>query len=477
MNFASIPFICYFLPIAVLGYFVFSFSRTIQNVYLLVCSVAFYALGEPSFAFITIVSVLVNYILGLVIQKLKRQFTKRIITIFGCIINLAVLAIFKYYTTVANVLKNLFSLEFDVYKLVVPIGLSFVTFRAVSYLVDIYRNKISAEKNILNLGLYISFFPQIIGPFMSYDEMKPQIINRNQSLDTITASISRLAQGIIKKVLIANNIRILTDTVFSLSNIESAYNQMAVLTSWVGAIAFILGLYYDILSYTDMAIGLGGIFGFKLDENFERPFFATSLTDFISRWHITLNRWFKEYIYYSLGGSRVVNQDIMVRNLAILWIVFGVWHELDITFICFGLVIFILLLAEKILQINKSKSFSAGKRVYTILAVLMLGVLFKSENTWQLSRMFMNMFGLTGNSFVNLALFEYIKEYSLVLVVAIISLFPIRKILKSHLNDKHYALFERIYSSIYVIAISVLTVISILGLVNNGGTPFIYFEF
>lgn len=296
MVFSSITFLIYFLPVVILGYYFLGFSRRLQNFWLLIMSLVFYAWGEPVFVFILIGSICVNWIFGILIGIFdKNKPARKLALILDCIFNIGVLCIFKYTNFIIDSINSAIGKEdfITVPRIALPIGISFFTFQIISYIVDVYRRDVEVQKNILSLGLYIAFFPQLVaGPIVRYNSIAGQIKNRTHTLDKFSDGVNRFLRGLIKKILIANNLAIIADKVFELSGAGSDAVKVPVLLAWLGAISYTLQLYYDFSSYSDMAIGLGKMFGFTFEENFNYPFIAKSAREFMARWHISLQTWF-----------------------------------------------------------------------------------------------------------------------------------------------------------------------------------------
>ena len=332
MLFSSIPFLVYFFPIVFLGYYLLSFSRMAQNIWLLLASLLFYAWGEPVYVFLMIGSILFNSIIAIIIEKVEDSKVKKGLLITSIVGNIAVLFFFKYLGFVFGIINSGFKGLLPDLKIALPIGISFFTFQALSYVVDVYRGVTKAE-NPFYVGLYIAFFPQLIaGPIVQYNTIAEQIRDRKSSIDKIALGLSRFAVGVGKKIIIANSFGTIADNVFNWSLIGTDKLPVPATLAWLGSIAYSLQLYYDFSAYSDMAIGLGLCFGFKFKENFNYPYIAGSVSEFWKRWHISLTDWFREYVYIPLGGNRVANRDTMVRNLAIVWLLTGIWHGANWTF-------------------------------------------------------------------------------------------------------------------------------------------------
>ena len=304
MLFSSTTFLYLFFPIVIIIYYtILRTSRLLQNVFLLGASLAFYAWGEPKFVFVLMVSISVNWLLGLIIDKNRENKTAaKLIVGIDIAFNLGLLFVFKYLTYTGSLLQSIAGIDLHVPKITLPIGISFFTFQAMSYVIDVYRQTGEVQTNLLYVGLYISFFPQLIaGPIVRYETIADEIKNRKESLTDFFDGFARFVVGLSKKVLLANSFAILADRVFDAAR---AGDSISVLFGWLGAVAYSFQIFYDFSGYSDMAIGMGRMFGFHFLENFNYPYISTSITGFWRRWHISLGTWFRDYLYIPLGGSR-----------------------------------------------------------------------------------------------------------------------------------------------------------------------------
>ncbi|MDE7430166.1 MAG: MBOAT family protein, partial [Lachnospiraceae bacterium] len=309
MLFSSVVFLFVFFPVVLVLYYMFFFSRVLQNVILLLASLVFYAWGEPVYVLLMLASILVNSVLAGLISVLRGTKSRKILLFIAIGLNIATLFVFKYLGFVME------TMGFEPVSLPLPIGISFFTFQAMSYVIDVYRRTVKAT-NPFYVGLYISFFPQLIaGPIIQYNSIADQIRHRKSNFDMFSLGVSRFTVGLGKKILLANCFAGIADNVFQWSMIGTERMVIPAMLAWLGSIAYSLQIYFDFSAYSDMAIGLGLCFGFKFPENFNYPYIATSISDFWRRWHISLTDWFREYVYFPLGGSRVSNQDFMVRNM------------------------------------------------------------------------------------------------------------------------------------------------------------------
>ena len=348
MLFSSAVFLYAFLPATIAVYYLLLRKwRKAQNYFLLFVSLFFYGWGEPKFVLVMLLSIFANYIFALLVdygkKKEKKYFCKAVIAL-TVIFNLAILFVYKYLNFTAGIFENIFGVNFGLPKILLPIGISFFTFQAMSYVLDVYRDRGAVQKNILNVGLYISFFPQLIaGPIVRYETVAEEINNRKETVEDFFGGFIRFIYGFAKKVLLSNNFAIIADRAFDTA---AAGGELSVSMSWLGAVSYAFQIFFDFGGYSDMAIGLGRMFGFHFLENFDYPYISRSITEFWRRCHISLGSWFRDYVYFPLGGSRV-NKPRLILNLFVVWFLTGVWHGANWTFILWGLIYFVLLVVEK----------------------------------------------------------------------------------------------------------------------------------
>lgn len=472
MLFSSIVFLFYFFPVVFLLYYLFSFSRTLQNVLLLIASLVFYAWGEPVYVLLMMASIVFNSIMGWLVGN-KEGKSKKMwlwITVAG---NLAVLFVFKY---LGFVLKNIGLGNLGV-ELPLPIGISFFTFQALSYVVDVYKGTTKVD-NVFNVGLYISFFPQLIaGPIIQYNSVADQIRNRKSSFDKVAMGICRFTTGLGKKVLLSNCFAAIADNVFQWSAIGTDKEVVPVMLAWLGSIAYSLQIYFDFSAYSDMAIGLALCFGFKFGENFNYPYIATSISDFWKRWHISLTDWFREYVYFPLGGNRVANQDYMVRNMFIVWLLTGIWHGANWTFIFWGLMYFLFQLAERFFEYPDKMRSPFLKHAYTLLVVNAAWVVFRANDLYQAGRFFMNMLGINNNGFYSDIAVMLIRENWVFLVLGIVFSTPIARNMNEMLYAKQGSVVNKLYTVLYPVVMLIILIVSVSYLASGTYNPFIYFNF
>ena len=471
MLFSSTVFIYIFLPFVLLGYYlVFRWNRFAQNLFLLAASLLFYSWGEPKFVFIMIASILVNWLFGLLVEELRGRRLCTFALILDVVFNLAILFVFKYLTFVGNEINHLFGWNHQIPDLALPIGISFFTFQAMSYVIDVYREKAAAQENLFYVGLYISFFPQLIaGPIVRYVTIADEIKNRHETWDDFFDGFVRFAIGLSKKVLLANSFAIVADQVF---NANSRGAVISVAFCWLGAVAYTLQIYFDFSGYSDMAIGLGRMFGFHFLENFDYPYISTSVTEFWRRWHISLGTWFRDYLYIPLGGNRSgTGRNIL--NLFIVWFLTGLWHGANYTFILWGMMYFCLLVFERATDFYKTKDnvISIVKWFYTIFFVMTGWVVFRSDSIKDAYEFLRKMFGLNGNPVFDGLFSGWFSQNVILISIGFFLCTPLLETIQNKVKENLF--FEWIKTG----AVTGLFVLSIASLVSSSYNPFIYFHF
>lgn len=472
MLFSSTTFLYLFLPtVLFFNFVVFRKSRLLQNIFLLFASLFFYAWGEPKFVLVMIASIITNWFFGLMVSK-KRDSQKlcKLLIALDVTFNLAILFVFKYLAFTFGIIDGVFKAGLPIPNIALPIGISFFTFQAMSYVLDVYRQKGEVQTNVLYVGLYISFFPQLIaGPIVRYDTIADQIKNRKETVDDFFDGFARFVVGLAKKVLLANSFAFLADQSF---DAVKNGNSISVMFGWLGAIAYTLQIFFDFSGYSDMAIGLGRMFGFHFLENFDYPYISTSITEFWRRWHISLGTWFRDYLYIPLGGSRC-SKGKNIFNLFVVWFLTGLWHGANFTFIIWGLMYFVLLVIEKLTGLHKKtgKKIIVFKWLYTILFVVLGWVLFRSESIGDAIRYLGSMFGLAGNAFLDGTFTAWFTQNMILLTVGIILCTPLFRMLDRKFENSNVAGY------IKAIGIICLFVLSVASLVSSAYNPFIYFNF
>lgn len=467
MLFSSVSFLFVFFPIVFLLHLIV--PKNLKNYILLIASIIFYAWGEPRYLIIMLLNIVINYwgAIGVHHYQDNKKISK-LILILSIIGNLSFLFYFKYFNFIIENINYVFHSKIDIVKVIMPIGISFYTFQAMSYLVDVYRKEVEIQTDFCKLALYITLFPQLIaGPIVKYKDIAKQIDNRDIQLDKISYGMKRFVIGLSKKMLIANTLGAVADKVFSLP-----VHNFDCLTAWIGALAYSFQLFYDFSGYSDMAIGLGSIFGFKFLENFNYPYISKSITEFWRRWHISLSTWFKEYLYIPLGGNRVSKK----QNLLNLWIVFlatGIWHGAEWTFVVWGMWHGLFIIIERLTNFAKKeggKGLSLFKHIYTILAFVIGWVIFRAPTVHYAWRYIRRMFGLYSKE-EYLFYFSYFINYVEIFVFAcaIICAIPL---FKNILNTKSNV--SKILINIWFICLLVMSISSVAASTYN---PFIYFRF
>lgn len=464
MVFSSLTFICIFLPCTFLMYTLIP-NLKIKNIFLVLISLLFYAYGEPVYVFLMIFSIIVNYILGIGIGNDNSK--KKFLMILAIIINLGLLSVFKYSSFAVETLNSLLKVTIHKPKIRLPIGISFYTFQSLSYIVDVYRKNVKPQKNLGKMMLYISFFPQLIaGPIVKYHDINQQIDNRKQSSELVAKGLRRFILGLSKKVLIANTMASVADSIFALQS-----DNLNILSAWLGAVAYLMQIYYDFSGYSDMAIGLGMMFGFRFKENFNYPYSADSIKDFWRRWHISLSTWFKEYLYIPLGGNRK-GKARTYFNKIFVFLCTGLWHGANWTFIIWGLYHGFFLLLEGIMP--RIKCPKILRHLYTIIVVCIGFVIFRSDNITYACKMIKTMFQGNNFNFKNMNVFwsQITPLFILTLILAIVFAMPVKKAI-SNVNMHLYAALNKLYSIFSIVLLG----LCLLNLAGGTYNPFIYFRF
>ena len=402
----------------------------------------------------------------------------RLLLVLDCAANLGVLFVFKYLgfavTNLKAVLGDSFLPQVDI---ALPIGISFFTFQALSYVIDVYRDTVRVQKNPFYVALYIALFPQLVaGPIVRYSTVAEEIRNRVHSWELLSEGACRFVQGLAKKLLLANTFAVVADNIYSLTEAGHQLVKIPVTLAWLGSFAYTLQIFFDFSGYSDMAIGLGKMFGFHFEENFNYPYISKSVSEFWRRWHISLSTWFREYVYFPLGGSRVENKDKMVRNLLVVWLLTGLWHGANWTFVFWGLFNFVCLLLERLFLFEKWKAHPVWKHLYTMLMVNFGWVLFRSESFYQFQEYLGNMFGLNGNGFFSGQALMFLQEYAVYWVIGILLCLPAAGWLKKKLASLP-KLSKTSFAVVYPVGMAGLFFVCVTYLVRSGYNPFIYFNF
>lgn len=471
MVFSSMTFIWIFLPILLFVYYIS--KEKYRNIILLFFSLIFYSWGEPKYIVLMLISILVNYIFGRILDKCNKKKNKKIVLIVSIVFNLGLLVYFKYFNFIATNIDNIIGQNVIPNKnIVLPIGISFYTFQIMSYIIDLYRGDIKVQKNLLNLALYISFFPQLIaGPIVKYKDIDEQLQKRTVTIEKFSNGIKKFVYGLAKKVIFANTLAYIADTIFN-SNIELLNMPIA----WLGAICYTLQIYFDFSGYSDMAIGLGKMFGFEFMENFNLPYISESITEFWRRWHISLSTWFKEYLYIPLGGNRKGKIRTYI-NLLIVFLATGIWHGASWNFVVWGLFNGFFLVIERIklkelLDKNKLKFVN---HIYALLVIIFGWVLFRAD-TLRSALQYMKIMIIPSKKLANFDTSLIINNRNIIMIIVVILFSGILQTIFNKLKNKEK--IKEVYHRYFeVIVISLLMFISIMMLASNTYNPFIYFRF
>lgn len=481
MIFSSTTFIFVFLPCVLAAYYLL--KETYRNAFLLIASLFFYAWGEPKFVFIMIISIVINYLTALGISYFAdrggRYSIRKLLLGLSVCLNIGLLFIFKYLNFTTSYLSKLIP-SLPVTSIALPIGISFFTFQGLSYIIDIYNKQERVQRNVIDLGLYISFFPQLIaGPIVRYKTIAAEIKGRKSEWSDFCQGVKRFIIGISKKIILANNMALVSDKAFSLN-----VGELTVVMGWLGMICYTFQIYFDFSGYSDMAIGLGRMFGFHFNENFDSPYTSKSITEFWRRWHISLGSWFRDYVYIPLGGSRV-KRERHIFNLFVVWLLTGIWHGARWNFIVWGFLHFVLLIIEKYLIHPENLTRLKGIlwQVFSVFCIAFGWVIFRANGLHGAFRYIKGMFGLNGNEFIKAQTVFYGREYIFLILITALFSVPLSDWIKNRLsklqeNGKASFLIKIAASSgIEIMLYCTLFLFSVSYLVMGAHNPFIYFNF
>ena len=465
MLFSSITFLYCFLPCVLLVYFVV--PDRLKNFTLLASSLIFYGWGEPKYLVFMLLSVTQSYIAALLVERFRGKKLAKLALALSAVASLGLLAYCKYADFFIENFNAVTGLSVPLLKVALPVGISFYTFQILSYVVDVYRGDVPAQRNFIDLAMYIAMFPQLIaGPIVRYSDIAGSLKNRKTTLADASEGIRRFSIGLAKKILLANSAALLVSEF-------KAYNEKTVLFYWLYALAYMLHIYFDFSGYSDMAIGLGRIFGFRFSENFNYPYISASITEFWRRWHISLGGWFRDYLYIPLGGNRV-KPFRHVINILVVWAATGFWHGASWNFVLWGLLYAALLLFEKYVLHPKIR-FAVPMHIYTLLFVMLGFILFDSASVADALTSFKALFGFGGIPAANTASLYYLKSNIVLLVVAVIGATPLPKLLYEKIGLRK--LGGKILAVVTPLATLASVAICTAYLIDGSFNPFVYFRF
>lgn len=471
MLFSSTVFLFLFLPAVLILYYIG--PRKVRNLILFVFSLIFYAWGEPVYVFLMIGSTVVAYITGLLADKTvkgRKAWVPKVSLIVAILWNMGLLLFFKYTDFFINNANDIFGLHIKLLGLKLPIGISFYSFQTLSYVIDVYRGDVKAQKNYLTLGTYVALFPQLIaGPIVRYKDVAEQMKNRKETMGNFAAGVHRFTIGLGKKVLLANSIGALFDTISS-----TPQSEMSVTAAWLGIIAYTFQIYFDFSGYSDMAIGLGKMFGFDFLENFNYPYISDSITEFWRRWHMSLSSWFRDYVYIPLGGNRKGKLRQCV-NIMIVWFLTGFWHGANWNFMIWGVYFGVILLCEKLFllkALTKIPKFIG--HIYALILIVIGWGIFAFDDFGKLTQNFKNMFGISDISFINDQAVAWLATYALTFVILITASTPLIKKIGTLVKGGFPALYSCVLQPVMVLGLLILCTAYLAG---NSFNPFLYFRF
>lgn len=464
MVFSSLVFMFAYLPITLLAYYLV--PRQGRNIFLFIVNLIFYGWGEPRLVLLMVFNIFFNYIGGWLVDKYRADAKKKkLFLILTCVLDIGILAVFKYTGMITETLNMLPFLNIPELQISLPIGISFYTFQTMSYVIDVYRDDAPVSKNFINFGTYVALFPQLIaGPIVRYRDVAEQLVNRRETLEMFTKGVKLFMVGLAKKVIIANTMGTLTTNIFATTD------ENGVVGTWVGMIAYTFQIYFDFSGYSDMACGLGNMMGFEFLKNFNYPYIAKSITDFWRRWHISLSTWFKEYVYIPLGGNRKgVKRQIL--NLLIVWGLTGLWHGAAYNFVLWGLYYGLLLILEKfVLKKFLDRLPSFVQHIYTLFIIIIGWGLFYFTDVGQLGEFMVDLFNF-GNGICGDQAFNLIMSNLPMLIIAAVASTPLTTMLYTRFEHRRFMWIPETLYCMGVLAVSTAS------LVNQSYNPFLYFRF
>ena len=461
MLFSGIPFLYYFLPAVLLCYFLV--PHQLKNGVLLLFSLVFYGWGEPKLVFLMIFTIAVFYLCGLAMGKAAQQRWKKFWLMVSVVVSLSLLGLFKYADFFIGSINAVTGLSLPLLKLALPVGISFYTFQCLSYTIDVYRGTAQVQKDPVAFGAYVTLFPQLIaGPIVRYADVAKELKHRSHTWENLAYGLRRFLVGLSKKVILADNFALLI-------KIFRESGEPSVLFYWMYAVAFLLNIYFDFSGYSDMAIGLGRIFGFHFLENFNYPYLSKSITEFWRRWHMSLGSWFRDYVYIPLGGNRV-SRGRWIFNILVVWMLTGAWHGAAWNFVLWGLLYAVLLLAEKwIPGLQKLPSFL--RHGYVLLATVLGFVLFNAESVSQAGSDIAALFGFGGLPVVTAETLYYLRSYALLFVLGFVGATPVVKLAARKISE------TKAGPVLELLTLVVLLLVCTGYLVDGSFSPFLYFRF
>lgn len=464
MLFSGIPFLFYFLPAVLILYFIL--PQKARNGCLLLFSLIFYAWGEPVYIFLMIASILSGYFLARGIEKYRGKAAEKICFVSAVVISLSALGFFKYFDFVTGSINSLTGLSLPILKIALPIGISFYTFQLLSYVIDVKRGSVPAQKNIIDLACYITMFPQLIaGPIVRYSDILTELKERNHSFEEASLGIRRFVTGLSKKVLIAN-------TLGELCDVFKGTGEASVVFYWMYAVCTALQLYFDFSGYSDMAIGLGHIFGFHFIENFNYPFISKSIAEFWRRWHMSLGTWFRDYVYIPMGGNRVKTLRWLF-NILTVWMLTGLWHGAAWNFVVWGLYFAFFLVIEKLFLSKLLKRSALLSHIYVIITVIISFVIFSAKDLPSAGYEISALFGFADIPLITGETIYYLKSYGVLICLALVGSTPLVKTAA----EKAALKWEKAVNIAEPLILFLLLVISVAYLVDGSFNPFLYFRF
>lgn len=470
MVFSSVVFLFLFLPVSLILYYIT--KPTLRNYILLAISLVFYAWGETQYIIIMFISILGNYIFGLFIAGKGSSSKRKWCLAASVTFNLSMLIFFKYSGFIVENIAALLNIPIEAPSIRLPLGISFFTFHCISYIVDVYKGNVKVQRNFWDLALYICLFPQLVaGPIIRYHSICDELQDRKSSLVKFGEGVNRFLIGLFKKVFIANELGKLADSAFMST-------ELSIVSAWLGILAYSLQIYFDFSGYSDMAMGLGKMFGFTFPENFNFPYIARSATEFWRRWHISLGTWFRDYVYIPMGGSKSGTLKTYF-NLFVVWFLTGLWHGASWTFICWGLYFGLLISLEKAFLLTlQSKIWRGFSHIYLVLAVMIGWVFFRADSFTYSVGYIKNMLGLNNNPFMDPRALAFLKDYGLVLLIGIIFSIPISNYMKQKFCEvKLRPVLSNVIYLTESISYAVLFILCVIALISSTYNPFLYFRF